>query len=453
MFADQRGLPVTAASEKAAAAFDSTIDAYLELRPDTGPLLKSTFKSDPDMPLAHYLKGYFFKLMASGPLEARAADAHAKALDRTATATAREQSHAAALGRWCDQDLAGASAIWEEILAEHPHDVLALRLSHHGHFYMGDSAGMHRSVTAALAAWSPETPGYSYVLGMKAFACEECGDYRAAEAAGREAIERNPMDPWSVHAVAHVMEMEDRRHEGIEWLSGLEAHWTQANNFRYHLWWHRALMHLELGQTDEVLRLYDEDLWDPESDEYLDLCNDSSLLLRLEFLGVDVGERWMPLAEKVAGRNEEHLLTFIDAHFAIILAAAGEWSAADHLIETMRANGGPIPETVGVPLCSAILSHRRGNSGSALAALNQVRDKIIAIGGSHAQRDLFELLLIDCALNGDDLDAAKALLEERTAAKPGNATGWRHYGDLLEKLGDMDGAAAAAERVAGLRTN
>jgi len=451
MFADQRGLQITAASEDAVAAFDQTIEAYLGLRQDTGPLLKSTFQSDPEMPLAHCLKGYFFKLMASGPLEARAADAHAKALGLSETAATREQSHIAALGRWCDEDLPGATAIWEEILAEHPLDALALRLSHHGHFYMGDSAGMLRSLTTALPAWSSETPGYSYVLGMKSFACEETGDYRTAEAAGREAVERHPDDPWAIHAIAHVMEMEDRRHEGVEWITGLEDHWTPANNFRYHLWWHRALMHLELGQTAEVLRLYDESIWDPESDEYLDLCNDAALLLRLEFLGIDVGDRWQPLAKKVIGRNEEHLLTFIDAHFAVILAAAGEWNAADRLIETMPTKGGQIRETIGVPLCHAIIDHRRGNPGPALASLSQVRDKIMSIGGSHAQRDLFELLLIDCAVRGNELDTAKNLLEERTAAKPGNATGWQHYASLLEKMGDVDGAAAAAQQTADLR--
>ena len=69
MFADQRGLPVTAASEDAVANFDRTIDAYLELRPDTGPLLKSTFNSDPDMPLAHCLKGRIISPLWLLPIE------------------------------------------------------------------------------------------------------------------------------------------------------------------------------------------------------------------------------------------------------------------------------------------------------------------------------------------------------------------------------------------------
>src|SRR5205814_9648459 len=137
----------------------------------------------------------------------------------------------------------------------------------------------------------PAVAGYGYLLGLHAFGLEETGDYRAAEREGRKAVEINPRDAWGVHAVAHVMDSEDRYREGIEWLSSLESHWNAANNFRYHLWWHRALMHLAQGELDEALALYDERMWDPESDEYLDLCNDAALLARLEIAGAVVGER------------------------------------------------------------------------------------------------------------------------------------------------------------------
>ena len=90
--------------------------------------------------------------------------------------------------------------------------------------------------------------------------------------------------------------MQDRARAGVEWIRGLERRWDACNNFRYHLWWHLALMHLGLGEADAALALYDERVWDPASDEYLDLCNDAALLQRLELAGVNVGDRWAAVA-------------------------------------------------------------------------------------------------------------------------------------------------------------
>ncbi|MCH7631991.1 MAG: tetratricopeptide repeat protein, partial [Planctomycetes bacterium] len=325
---DQWGQAVTAAGPGAVAAFDKTCLSYLALGQETGPLLKAVFAADPDMLMGHCLKGYFFLLMGSGPLRDRVPKSVAAAEAGLAGATAREKAHVAALKLWLGDDSPAAARVWEEILAENPRDVLALRLAHHAYFYLGAAGDMVASVDRIMGGWDESVPAYGFVLGMRSFALEESGDYAAAEATGRLAVDLNPDDPWAVHAVAHVMEMQDRHAEGIEWITGLESHWNAANNFRYHLWWHRALMHLGRGEVDEVTRLYDEAIWDPESDEYLDLCNDVSLLLRLELRGVHVGERWQALADKVEGRTDERILAFIDCHFVAALAAAGRMEAA-----------------------------------------------------------------------------------------------------------------------------
>ena len=53
------------------------------------------------------------------------------------------------------------------------------------------------------------------------------------------------------------MEMQDRAGEGARWIETLAPHWDTANFFRFHLWWHLALMHWGAGRHDEALRLYD----------------------------------------------------------------------------------------------------------------------------------------------------------------------------------------------------
>ena len=160
-------------------------------------------------------------------------------------------------------------------------------MCHFSHFYMGRPAEVRASLERVEGAWTPEVPDYGYFLGMRAFGLEETADYEEAERIGREAIALNPLDGWATHAVVHVMEMQDRSSDGIEWLEGLEAHWGQAANFRYHLWWHRALLHLGLGEYDRVLSIYDDQIYDPKSHDYLDISNDASILQRLEICGVD----------------------------------------------------------------------------------------------------------------------------------------------------------------------
>ena len=124
---------------------------------------------------------------------------------------------------------------------------------------------------------------------------------KGALKAGHEAVECIPENPWAIHAVAHVHEMRDEPDTGIAWIQKNQPNWIAANNFRYHLWWHRMLMHVDRAEYDLVLKHYDEDIWDPESDEYLDHVNNAALLQRLELHGQDVGERWDALADKCRG--------------------------------------------------------------------------------------------------------------------------------------------------------
>ena len=397
------GLEVTAASDTAVAAFDRTVTEYLGMGRNSGQHLKEALAADPDMVMAHVLRGSFFKLMAAPPLLPRAAQALAQAQAHAQSITPRERTHVAALAAWCAGDLTGAVAAWEEILRDFPRDILALRLAHYLHFYSGDSVAMRDSVARVLPAWDPALPGYGFVLGMHAFGLEETGDYAAAEKAGRAAVEMNPCDAWAVHAVAHVMDSAARPREGVEWLQSLEPSWSAGHNFRYHLWWHRALMHLALGDHAGALALYDERLWDPSSDEYLDLCNDAALLARLELRGVDVGSRWQPLADKVEAQAATRVFAFIDAHYALTLAAAGRFERAQALLAALadyaagaRDTQAQVMRDVGLPLCEALVAWRRGECDSAALKLARVRPGLHRIGGSHTQRDLFLQILAAC---------------------------------------------------------
>lgn len=431
MVLDCRGVEFTAAGDAAVAAFDHVIDGYLGLAADTGERLKAVFAADPEMPMAHVLNGYFFMLMASAPLKERAVKVAAAAAGEAAKAgSARERWHAAALEAWTRGAHGAAIGHWEAILRAEPTDVLALRLTHHGYFYKGDSQNVRDTVARCLHAWDADVPGYGFVMGMRAFGLEETHAYEPAIEAGEMAVAINPDDPWAIHAVAHVYEMTDKPEQGLDWLRDNEPGWTGCNNFRYHVWWHRALMRLDRGEYDEALALYDNDLWDPASDEYLDLVNDAALLQRFELHGVDVGERWQVVADKCKARTNDQILAFVDAHFALALAAA-EASETRELLDNMRAHtddrvadNAAITAKIGLPLAEALVAYRRADFAAAVERLEPIRYAVHGIGGSHAQRDLFAMILLDAAIRAERPELARSLAAERLCRMPENA--WAH---------------------------
>src|SRR3546814_17007591 len=108
------------------------------------------------------------------------------------------------------------------------------------------------------------------------------------------------------------MEMQGRHAEGIAWVRRGEADWSTTNNFRFHLYWHRGLYHLERHEFDEVLKLYDDHVAsDIATDMYLDVCNAASMLWRLEMYGVDIGNRWKDLTAVSLRLVADHALVFV----------------------------------------------------------------------------------------------------------------------------------------------
>ncbi|MEM8812380.1 MAG: tetratricopeptide repeat protein [Pseudomonadota bacterium] len=461
-YEDPSGLVFTASAPESAAKFADVTRAYMGFRRETGGLVKELAETDPDMPMALCAQGYFAKLMGSAnhSARARAISSDLDALHTRIDATSRERQHAMALAAWCRGDLEGATASWEDVLLQHPTDGLALRLAHFIHFYSGDGRRMRDSLARVLPRWSEDHREYGFLLGMFAFGLEESGDYAQAERYGRRAVEINPADAWSVHSVAHVMEMTERHEEGIAWVKGLEADWDTVNNFRFHLHWHRCLYHLERGEFDEVLSIYDRQVVsDIASDFYLDICNASSLLWRLELFGVDVGGRWHDLADVARTHVKDTDLIFVSLHYLMALVSAGEDAAAVEMIDNIRTwstlgdTQGLICARAGLALAEALRAARIGNHAEAVGKIGAVRYQMDAIGGSKAQRDVFHMILLDAAASGDNALKARALFAERLSHKVHSSWTWHGYATALSALGEGAAAQDAEARAAAIRVN
>lgn len=457
MFEDRWGLATTADNAEAVGHYSDVVLHYLGFSRDVGNHLKAALSADPDMVLAQCIRGYFFQLFCNPVLDGKAKQslerAQASLADRGGTA--RERRHVEALGAWVAGDWEATTEAWEEILFHDPQDILALRLIHFTHFYAGAPERMRDTAARVLSALDESAAGYGFVEGTYAFGLEESGEYGRAEALGRSAVSRNPNDIWAVHAVAHVMEMQGRHKDGIAWLAETEAGWSGANNFAYHVWWHRALFHLEREEFDAALGLYDAGVrGDIESDDYLDVTNAIALLWRLESCGVDVGARWQELGEKAAKRCRDQTLAFADAHYVLALKRTGRDDDVERMlagIEDARRAGttqGRVHDRVGAALCRALAAAEAGDPEAAAQELLPIRYHVRAIGGSHAQRDLFQQNLIEALIAAERLDHARALLAERVAERPCSPWTWRRLARVLTAAGDRTAAAVAEAQIA-----
>lgn len=429
MFQDCRGLQLTTVSHKAVQAFDHAIDGYLRYRADMMPRMQDLLAADPDFGLAHTLKGYLLLLGFRADLLDAAKSALADA--RRCGGTAREVAHAVALSHWIAGDLKAAVGVWDQILADHPHDILAFRLAHFVNFWRGRPEAMLSSLLAVERHWSDDLPGFGALLACRCFAHEEAGYYLEAENAGREAVRLDPTDLWAAHGVAHVLEMTGRRLEGIAWVEALEARWDGANNLKHHLWWHQAMYHLELGDFAKVLSLYDSGFRDLASpltgaapDLYIDVQNAASMLFRLGRHGVDVGDRWNEIADKAQARIGDCLSAFTLPHWMMALAATGREKAARDMLAAMRdfaAESQPsagLVRDVALPVTEAVLANGQGRHSDALALMRPVLGDMYLMGGSHAQQDVLEQVFMDSAMKAGSEHDARMMLERVTGRHP-----------------------------------
>jgi tetratricopeptide (TPR) repeat protein len=382
----------------------------------------------PDFALGQAIRGVSCLLLGRAEMIAIAREAYAAAL-AGAPATMREIAFVHALGDWLKGRPTRAVARIEVVLALNPRDALAMKMIQAIHFVMGRPEAMRASVEGVLDAWR-DHPARGYLLGCHAFTLEETGDYVRAERTGREGVALAPDDAWGLHAVAHVFDMTGRARDGLDWLTGREGSWAHCNNFRFHVWWHRALMHLDLGQHDAALALYDADIRAEKTDDYRDISNGASLLARLELEGVDVGHRWEELADLSERRATDGCLAFADLHYMLALCGGERDRAATAMIARMRKANATVCEAQriiahpGLHVAQGLQAFAAGEYSTAWMHLRAGHGDLQRIGGSHAQRDVFDRITIEAALRGGYTEAAEALLRDRMTRRGGALDGY-----------------------------
>jgi tetratricopeptide (TPR) repeat protein len=426
MHQDAQGHHLSGASQAAVAAYDQAVRAFNLVHGDSLGLYDAAREAAPDFAMAHLGKAWVFAMTNDPGRVAQAAalieTVHALPLNE------REQAHLAALSHLVRSDRAAAVAVLDRHLMRYPFDLVAYQCVTLIDGFLGRFHLVAPRVSRALPHWSKDQPGYGTMLALHGFGLEEAGDYARAEEESREAAELEPLSFWPHHTVAHVMEMTGRPEDGLGWMAAREQLWSSpAHTNQVHIWWHKALFHLELGQYDTALALYDGPMRATQRPLGVSLTNASALLWRLDTLGCDTGDRWRELAALWEGHADGKCLVFTDIHAAMAELRSGQLPLVEHRLAAMRetacsdAAAAGLYRTVGIPVVEALRAFERGAYDEAVDLLLQTRFDVWQIGGSHAQRDVIDWTLAEAAGRARQRDVALALAHERLAARPRSA--------------------------------
>ncbi|MES2718027.1 MAG: tetratricopeptide repeat protein [Pseudomonadota bacterium] len=379
---------------------------------------------------------WMFSESPSGPPKAHA---HLETARRAGLpASDREQRFAAAIAAWVDGDIGAALALHAALAHDHPRDLAAIKLGQYHAFNLGDAPTLLKLALPGVAA-APEVPA---VHGLAAFGWEQCHRLDLAETAARRALAMLPAEAWAQHALAHVLLTDGRLAEGAYLLHQVSAPWQGLTSFmRCHLWWHLALFHIELGEDAAALALYDKQVWGVDKSYSQDQVGAVSLLARLELAGVAVADRWDELAGHLVCRVHDQVQPFLDLQYLYGLARAGR-PEAEALLAAIEAHAPQAPpaqrtawQQVAVPAARGLLAHARGQWAAAADGLGQALPRLALIGGSHAQRDLFEQLHIDALGRAGQLAAVQNLLQPRANAQPQSQRLKRRLHEVCAALG------------------
>lgn len=415
MQSDSLGNPVSAMRGETLQAVDDFVVGMLAYETRAERIVAAA-EAAPDCCLANVYAGLLWMFLEAPDAAQRAAPYLAAAERSAAAATLREQLNLALLRAWMADDMPGALLLSERIADEFPRDLLVVKVRQYFDFNRGDSPAMLR-VILKVAERNADVP---YVHGMLAFAYEQCHLLDEAAAAARTALELERKEPWAQHALAHVMLTRGEIDAGAAFLESVQDTWTGLNSFMVtHLWWHLALFYLSQGRASRVLALYDRHCWAFAKQYSQDQVGAISLLTRMELAGIDVGGRWQELAEYLVVRAHDTVQPFLTLQYLYGLARVGR-PEADALLAAVRRRAEQAPaHTLGVwrdvalPACEGLLAYARGDFDAAWRQLGAAMPRMVEAGGSHAQRDLFDQLLLDAAIRSGRTVLAQQMLEQR----------------------------------------
>jgi len=343
----------------------------------------------------------------------------------------REKLHRKAVIEWASEEKLDACRTWEEILLQYPRDSMALLFTYYGYIVSGQSRMLRDVVARVLPWWRESDFHYGYLQGYYAFGLEQTNMFDAAERAVKKSLQINKNNAWAMHAYSHLFDATCRSQEGVDFLQVNDVFLEEKNSLSCHLHWHQTVNLTELGRYENVLDIYDNKILPAfkKSGSPFNINDGVQVLQRLEFEGHNVGDRWEELYAAYKPMSGYHELIYDDLHLiaALVRSKAGRENKS-HFIESLEAyakrsigsNGG-ITKNIGVDFAKGVAAYGEGSFEEASDLLFPLYKETWQLGGSNAQRDLFNLFVINSCMRSPQQShrtIARSLLHERQLYRP-----------------------------------
>ncbi|MCR8825508.1 tetratricopeptide repeat protein [Pseudosulfitobacter koreensis] len=448
---DLYGLPVSGADAAALQGIDDFVHGFISFQTKAANVLAAA-EAAPSCALVNAYAAILYMLLEA-PVAPQLAAPFLKAAEAAAqNATPREQATVNAARLFHDGKVPELIALCEETIRRYPRDMVMLKLGQYHTFNIGDFPAMLRIATRAF----PGADDIAYAHGMLAFGYEECHLLDQAEAAARRAMELRPDEPWAHHALAHIYLTRGDVAGGTVFLESVADTWRDLNSFmRSHNWWHLALFYISQGRHADVLRAYDENIWGLSKDYSQDQVSAVSLLARLDFAGVDVGDRWADVVDHVAQRGADTVSPFLTLQYLYALGRTDDRRALGVMMDAIEARAADATKhdhrawaEVALPAARGIVAHANRNWSEAARLMGAALPRLAECGGSHAQRDLFDQIHLDALMENGDVARAQQVLEMRRTYDPDGVPLNRMLAEVYTRNGLPELAAQARARTA-----
>ena len=428
---DRYELPLTTESPKAAEHYIETVDRFLSQTYGADPALAQALEADDGFALAHAAKA-LFESYAMKAADARKTIAHARKL--AVNATKREQQQVKAISLMIDGDIARAYRLIREHLNEFPRDMLMVRLSNRMLILGCSGAGIPNFPEELMSILKPLKNEYGEdwaFLGQYAFAHHETGYFDDALKYAERSLDIRPDNANASHSVAHVFfEMGDVD-GGSDFLGDWLDGYDRRGPFNVHLSWHQALFQLATGRPQNAVSLYEDHIRPSVLQKNQgSLADSASLTWRMKIYGDEDAVRrsdpsgqgdakdapWNEIREIALPAAEKPGPAFRDAHAALAFAAGGFTEELGRMIDGLgeaATGGNALASEVTLPLVKGIEAFAHGAYEEAADNLDGLVEQLPRIGGSHAQREVFEDTILESYIRSGRYDKAQDLLNTR----------------------------------------
>lgn len=441
---DLYGLPLTNAAPDDVAAIDDFIHGFIAFQPKATNALKRAKNSECALVQAYAAWLMLLSETPQGPQMAEPFIARAKSL----AANQREAAAIDVAEAWAKGDIPRVIALCEETVEQHPRDMAMLKMGQYHLFNVGDFPGMLRIATKAMSG----AEDIAYAHGMLSFGYEESHLLDQAAAAAEAALSLDPSEAWAHHTLAHVHLTRGDMAKGAAFMESVSHHWDGLNSFMHtHNWWHLALFYISLGMPEKVLAAYDAHVWGLSKDYSQDQVGAVSLLARMEFAGINVGERWQDVAAHIGKRGADTVSAFLTLQYLYALGRT-QSPEAETLLAAIEARAETPAHDVDVwrdvALWAAhgIAAYAAGDWEDAIRFLGKSLPRLSECGGSHAQRDFFDQIYLDALMQAGRMPQAQQVLEMRRTYDPGGVPLNRMLARVYTRNGLPDLAEAAQAR-------